>query len=59
MSGLFTLEQLQWIHEHALLLSILTVAIVGVGLCRLIIWHDGGIDDSAADTRFLGTGSGH
>lgn len=59
MSSLFTLEQLQWIHEHALLLSILTVAAIGAVLFILVFWIDGGTDDSMADTSFLGDGSGH
>lgn len=49
MLDFLTREQILWIHEHALLLAVLTVAVVGVGLCRLIIWLDGGIDDSMAD----------
>ena len=49
MSGLFTLEQLQWIHEHALLLSVISTFLLIGGLCRLLIWLDGGIDDSMAD----------
>lgn len=48
MSSLFTLEQLQWIHEYALLLSVISTFLLIGGLCRLIIWLDGGIDDSMA-----------
>ena len=49
MSSLFTLEQLQWIHEHATLLGVISTFLIIGGLCLLAIWIDGGIDDSMAD----------
>ena len=59
MLDFLTREQILWIHEHSLLLAILTVAVIGAVLYLLAYWIDGGIDDSAADPRYLGTGSGH
>ena len=46
MSGVFTLEQLHWIHEHALLLAFLTTVLLIGGLCLLAVWIDGGLDDN-------------
>jgi len=49
MSSLFTFEQLDWIHEHATMLGILTVALAALVLWLTYRWlrrHRPGVADA-------------